>query len=259
MYLIHNCLGCKSDNVSFESAYFARFVAWRAVGRPFPKDRLISVVVCHDCSYVGTSVRLDKEEMARLYKDYRGEEYNRLRIELEPYYAEIAGKFDTQNEIERRSVGINQLIDRHIQTDMVTTVLDYGGGKGQFIPAKFSRAKKYVYDISDAPLCEGVERFNPKEDRTFDFLMCCHVIEHESEPDELMTDLFKFAHKDTLLYFEVPNYDCPWIPNGVFHEHQSIFNMQSMTTFLQRHRLNIVDTVQCYDYIGFLTYRQLED
>lgn len=260
MYLIHHCLCCDSSNVRFESVYLAQFVVWRSTGKPIHCDRLISAVVCNDCGWIGSGARLDKEEIARLYKDYRGEEYNKLRIQLEPHYERVARVFNNPiKEIERRLVGINTLIDRCVNTDVVKNLLDYGGGSGHFIPDRFPNAKKYVYDISDAPLCQGVERFDVTQNQTFDFLMCCHVVEHESDPNELIQELFKFAHEDTLIYFEVPNYDLPPVPNGVFHEHQSIFNQKSMTTFLQKHRLNIIDSIQYSDYIGFLTCRQTKE
>lgn len=249
-------MACRSYNVEFYPTFLDRFVVSRATNIETLSNRPIYAIQCNDCTWVGTDARLDNDEMFRYYKDYRGKEYTELRIKLNSYYAQICNTFDTQEEIDRRLVGLNYLIDRNPQLNQIKNLLDFGGNDGKYIPEFNLNVKKYVYDISDKPLKSGVAKLHSDSQLKFDFVMCCHVLEHESDPDRVIQQVLNFGHNNTFYYYEVPNYDCPPIPNGVFHEHLSIFNPQSISTFLLRHRLMIVDSVQYSDYIGFLTSRQ---
>lgn len=256
MYLINNCMACRSYNVEFKYAFLDRFVVSRATGVDTLSNRPIHAIVCQDCTWVGTDARLDDTEISRYYLDYRGKEYTETRIELNPYYAAVSKTFDTEEEIERRLVGLNYLIDRNPDLNNIKTLLDFGGNDGKYIPEFNSNVKKYVYDISDKPVQPGIEKLGLNSDLKFDFVMCCHVLEHESDPDRVLQQVLNFGHLDTTFYFEVPNFDCPPLPHGIFHEHLSIFNGYSIGQFFLRHRLRIVDSVQYSDYIGFLTSRQ---
>lgn len=59
-------------------------------------------------------------------------------------------------------------------------------------------------------------------DKTFDFIMCCGVFEHVSNPLEVLNKLRKLSHRDTFLYFEVP-IDSPFI-----------FKITSLKTLIKR-------------------------
>jgi hypothetical protein len=85
----------------------------------------------------------------------------------------------------------------------IKTVLDYGGDRGQFIPEDLG-TERYVYEISDAKAVEGVERLTSVAGRHFDFIMLTHVLEHCSEPRDMLALLKPLAHENTLFYFEVP-------------------------------------------------------
>jgi SAM-dependent methyltransferase len=212
--------------------------------------------MCSECNYVGLEARLDQIEMNNLYSGYRGEEYNTQRLAIEPHYVDYIDRFDSPEEIERRMVGINWILDRIVDIDAINSVLDYGGGSGNLIPDKFTGKELFVHDISNEEPIPGVKKFNVESNQKFDFILCCHVLEHVAEPENLVNEILKFAHDDTLIYFEVPNFDCPPIPNGVFHEHISVFSEKSLHAFFNRMNFTFIDGVQYDDYIGFLVNKK---
>ena len=245
MYTVDHCLACNTLNVTKEPAYLAQFVVWKATDEFVYEHQPTHGVVCNQCSFVGSRHRLSDEEERRLYSGYRNEEYNNKRIFCEPWYKEHVEKFNTQQYVEERKVGINTLIDRNVDIVTISTVLDYGGDNGVHIPKKFIKAKLFVSDISGAALAPGVLPYpsDPSAKRLkVDFLMCCHVLEHKSDLDILVKDLKNHIHDKSWIYIEVPNFDNP-MPGGLFHEHLNRFNLKSMTALLNKHGIDVVDSL----------------
>jgi hypothetical protein len=71
--------------------------------------------------------------------------------------------------------------------------------------------------------------------------MCCHVLEHLSEPNDVVAKIKSFAHKDTYFYIEVPGYSKPPPELPIFHEHINIFNIDSLKSLLERNNIVMVD------------------
>ena len=241
MYKINQCPVCNSTNVEMNSAFISKFVNWRVTGEYSEQDIPNYSISCNDCSFFGSEDRLTDEDANKLYADYRGTVYNEMRVKCEPQYLKRQSKFDEQEYISERLVNISNLVNKHINPMMIRSVLDYGGDNGLHIPLQFGKAKKYVYEISNVPLLEGIERFNLNEDRTFDLLMCCHVLEHLSDPNKIVVEIKKFANKDSFFYFEVPGYSNPPPPNLVFHEHINVYNVKSLTTLLNKNGIEVID------------------
>jgi hypothetical protein len=258
MNLIYKCPVCKSDNVNFEPGYLAQFVLWRIYKTYVNNHHLIPILRCNDCSFLCTAARFTAEETANLYNDYRGYEYNQLRVHCEPSYQHLVGKFTTQEEIQRRLVGINTLIQRHIDPSTIKTLLDFGGGSGHFIPSNIDTTEKYVFDISMNPLVQNIKRFDGSCEKKFDFIMCCHVLEHVSEPKVVMKEIMHYGHIDTKYYFEVPEFDAPPMPNGIWHEHINSFNETSFKKLLATSNLDIIDMIKFNGNMGYLTIKTIE-
>jgi hypothetical protein len=104
-------------------------------------------------------------------------------------------------EIQSRKKSLAKLLGDRAQS--VATVLDYGGDRGQFIPDHVGR-ERFVYEISDVEPIDGVTRLSSVEGRQFDFIMLAHVLEHCSEPREMLQSLKALGHCNTIFYFEVP-------------------------------------------------------
>ncbi len=143
------------------------------------------------------------EEIARLYAGYRGDEYYKARHACEPWYTRAAndGIGGDPHEIASRKQNLTAVLGDHAKS--ITTVLDYGGDRGQMIPDTLGR-ERFVYEISDAPAVDGVQRITQLDGRKFDFVMLAHVLEHCSQPKDMLNTLKPLLHERSLLYLEVP-------------------------------------------------------
>ena len=241
MYQIKYCLACHNSNVTIQPARLARFVAWRALDTPVDTDIAVNGLKCPACSFVGSVDRFTAAEETNLYANYRGEEYNRVRNICEPAYQASAEFIEDQSYYDNRKIGITTLTKRQIDINNIGTVLDYGGDTGSMIPEYFAHAQKYVYDISNVPTVDGVLKYDGTI-KTFDFLMCCHVLEHKPNPDDVLNDIKQYIDKDSWIYIEVPNNPNAYI--GTFHEHINFFNIESISALLKRNGFKIIDVFE---------------
>ncbi len=258
MYTITRCLVCQSDEVSFEPTYLSRFVLSRIERRLRNIDLPISSIRCNHCGFFSSNLRFEPHEQDQLYTEYRGYEYNKLRVQIEgDFYRGLIGKFTSPESIEVRMQGINQIIDRSINVANIKNVLDFGGGSGHFIPGKFIFAQKYVYDISGVSLCPSIKRYDSGRQMDWDYIQCCHVLEHVSDPILLLKDIIKLANTQTFIYIEVPNGDGP-SPGGVWHEHINTFYEHSLDFLMKRVDLTVIDKQTRNGCIGLLTKKAQE-
>lgn len=241
MYKIDYCPVCNSTDLEKQPAFLSNFVNWRVTGIYNETHIPTHSVRCNDCSYFGSEDRLTVEDANNLYADYRGATYNEMRVVCEPKYLERQSMFDEHEYMSERATNINNLINKHVNPTLIHSILDYGGSNGAHIPKQFVNSRKFVYEISDVSLIDGVESFNLDEVRTFDLLMCCHVLEHLSDPNETVIEIKKFANTESFLYFEVPGYSNPPPDNPIFHEHINVYNVKSLTTLLNRNGIEVID------------------
>ena len=251
MYKIDHCPACHSTNVTKFPAYMYEFIEWR-ITKQRPNNRTaIQGIKCNDCDFTCSDTRFDQQDETNLYDGYRNSLYDEMRIACEPSYAHHLQNFNEQEYHNIRSFGINTLIDKYLNKPEIKTVLDYGGDKGQHIPESLSHAERYVYDISNVELMPNIKQFDPATTDKMDFVMCCHVLEHKSEPDEIINEIAKYVHKDTWLYVEVPEYEM-YGPNSSFHEHINSFTDRSMWALLNRCNFEYVDAITTQYKDGYI-------
>jgi hypothetical protein len=244
LYKIDHCPACHSKNIHLSPSKLSKFVVWRITGVKVEDPVDNNGILCYSCDFLGSQLRFTEEESQRLYSDYRGDLYNAMRIECEPHYANRLLEFSDPAYIEGRKQGLDRLIAKNIEISSVHQILDFGGDTGIFIPDYFVNSEKFVYDISGVNLLPGVQSFDPTNfNRSIDFLMCCHVLEHSSDPDTILTEIKKFIDKNSWIYFEVPNNPYLTLPKA-FHEHINIFNISSLTSLLIRNGFAIIDSYE---------------
>lgn len=232
-YNIFSCLCCLSKNVEYKSARLSRFTQWRISGVDPSDDVSNQLVSCKDCTFNASSVRLTSEEELKLYYKYRQEEYNNLRIICDPSYSSKSLVFDHYYQ-DRKNM-IKEIIQKNLteqEIESVKSILDYGGEDGKYIPEMFNGAEKFVFDISNVDLIENVHSYDMQSRNPVDFLMCCQVIEHKSNLDEIMNDLVSLSKK--WIYLEVPFYQNPPPENINIVEHLNFFNEKSLTMLCNR-------------------------
>lgn len=195
-----------SRNTSERWSIVAPFLAHFAVGLP---PFLCKLLECSDCSFRFFNVRLTPDEVDRLYSEYRGERYFAERHRWEFWYS---GKVNSgiggdPKEIAARMAALEQLALPHVDPEKVGTVLDYGGDRGQFIPHSLG-ADKYVFEVSDAVPVAGVTRIASHRElqgRQFDFVMVLCVLEHCSDPANVLEQLSSCLHPGSFLCVTVPH------------------------------------------------------
>jgi hypothetical protein len=200
MYLIDTCPCCSAKDLRRWPAIVSPFIAGYACGAR-PGDS--NLCECKGCSFRFFDTRLTKAEVEKLYAGYRGDAYFKARHRYEPWYSREVndGIGSDPVEIVSRKENLAKLLGDRAQS--FTSVLDYGGDRGQFIPDGLG-TERYVYEISDVEPIDGVIRLSSTEGRQFDFVMLAHVLEHCSEPREVLRGLKPLGHAQTVFYFEVP-------------------------------------------------------
>lgn len=147
---------------------------------------------------------------------------------------------------------LNQLRRRRglVDTEVLPRleVLDYGGGNGKLLRPFLAEGHNcYLIDYNPQPL-PGIVRLcdeaaTCRDDRLFDLIICSHVLEHVSEPGELVAFLAKRLRSEGLLYVEVPQE----IWAGLRLEadpvtHINFFIPASLEYLLRRHGLRVLET-----------------
>ncbi len=192
-----------------------RFRSRRATIAPFVAQRIwqsepfdTELLVCRDCTLAFYRLRPDDSEMSRLYDDYRGQSYQRQRqIYESAYTAELNASLGGEHDILVRRANLGSLLDHWADLAEVATVLDYGGDRGQFIPAELEHSRRYVYEVSGVEPIEGVIPLHSIEDVLElepDLVLCSHVLEHVADPKQVVELLRTVGNGDTLFYFELP-------------------------------------------------------
>jgi hypothetical protein len=158
---------------------------------------------CQACTFRFFDSRLTDSEVSKLYAGYRGNAYFKARHAHEPWYSRSVndGIGSDLDEIATRKENLTNFLGARARS--ISTVLDYGGDRGQFIPEHLGE-ERYVFEISDAPTAPHVARLQSVADRQFDFVMLAHVLEHCSQPAEMLDVLRPLLHEHSLLYLEVP-------------------------------------------------------
>lgn len=165
---------------------------------------------CPNCGFQFYTTRPTYPQVYKFYRGYRGKKYQQQRERYEPTYTkEFNDNLDNPQTVKERVKNITRFIKG------VKSVLDYGGGTGLYIP---DVENKYVYEISHNKLETGVKQWGGEP---VDLVMCCHLLEHVSDPVGLVKELRLLGK----VYIEVPNKK-PLKP--IMHEHINFFTPKSL-------------------------------
>jgi len=184
------------------------------------KASLCNLCQCHSCSFRFFDARLTDSEIQRLYAGYREDAYFKARHSYEFWYSRNVndGIGGDPAEIASRKLNLSRFIGERSRS--IQSVLDYGGDRGQFIPEDLG-TEHFVFEVSNAQPVQGATRLTSVEGMQFDFVMLAHVLEHCSEPREMLRLLRPLGHTNTLFYFEVP-FERPslqWTGGGMLQRH----------------------------------------
>ena len=252
-----SCLICHSNDIVKYQACFSEFISRRVFDGIQQKFDLCH---CQYCGFAFYSYRFSDAEAERLYHHYRDDAYQRQRQACDDWYTKEINDLigNNKKELESRHALLSGILKENIPNiSVVQTVLDFGGDKGQFIPAVLNHAAKYVYDISGAPVNDGILKLNDieaeKKMQRFDLILCAHVLEHVSDPNEVVSTLKSLMKAGQKLYLELP-FDSPFykkITNNIqylFNPHYSLKNI-----FKKYMQMRTSKEFQMHEHINFFT------
>jgi hypothetical protein len=245
------------------SPFFSRYV----LGVRTPPE--CSYAECESCGFHFFDSRLTDAEVGRLYSGYRGEEYFRERHRAEPWYSRKVneGIGGDPQEILARNAALEDFLSTHMDIAQVGTVLDFGGDRGQFIPDALGK-QKFVFELSDAVAVEGVTRIASEaelSDRSFDFLMLTGVLEHCSEPLEILQKLRGLAtgpESHFLIGVPYERFDVGWLGRGAMYRSYlrllrhtgpllMLADFYSTAFRLYRNSLPPLGVLKCHEHLNF--------
>jgi hypothetical protein len=257
------CPCCLSDDHAKSPAVLMPFVAHRAFDwRPVQIDAswnlrtiqnghaysICNSVECRTCGMLFLDIRFSDHELGRLYDDYRGSEYTRLREHYEPGYA------SRNSQLKEGIVYLDEVeafLLPHLTFPL--RLLDWGGDTGKNTPFKAAADPFHIYDISRAPPVPGAAFVDLKDiaRQDYDLIVCSNVLEHIPHPINFMEELSSYMTDDTVLYIEVPleafmfhNMNSPDVAERRkhWHEHVNFFTMKSLECLCANSGLDIIES-----------------
>ena len=200
--------------------------------------------ICRACNFIQVKHAFRDEDLGKLYADYRTPSYNQERIRYEPTYAIIASQVGrAEKEIACRVDGLTAWLQGKIKPAGDFSMLDFGGSDGRFLPRL--DGEKYVFEISNTQPMPGIVRIANEADlATYSYVQIAHVLEHVSEPLQLLKHVAGFMNPSGYLYIEVPQ-DLPddeiaALRNGtsrrqglLVHEHINVYCASSIRSLVE--------------------------
>jgi SAM-dependent methyltransferase len=198
---------------------------------------------CPNCVFLFLDMRFDDSELQKLYNDYRGEEYTRVRDIYEPGYAKRNSSLNVQNiYIDSVENYLSPYLKRS------PAVLDWGGDTGINTPFLKSCKRLDIYEISGKEVVAGARSvtLDAAKREQYDLVVCCQVLEHVSFPLKVL-DLMRSCMKPgTFLYLELPHEDI--MRHGIggsgkkrhWHEHINFYSVKSVDKLLESFGLDVV-------------------
>lgn len=255
------CTCCGSTNTLKSNIVMAGFVLERMLDQVQLDDWLTDAIQCRDCQYIASVFRFNDEQMKRYYHEYMDSNsdhgrqfgsyvFHRCRNEGMGWY-QLAKAYQMPEYFQARKNAVIRSIADHVDIGSITSVLDYGGDLGQYIPEEFKNCRRHVVEIEPRKLVDGVIGVqSPADCESVDLVMCCHTLEHVSYPNELMADMLHYLKPGGVLYLEVPN-EIKYVEENSnqetpmrMHEHINIFSPDSLREIMRR---NGVKPLQIFD------------
>ncbi len=275
MYKAEECISCGNRRLE-------EFLHYPAVISPFiaayvlkTQAALTYLLECNHCSCRFFAMRFNEIEIGDLYRNYRGEQYFQIRHQYEFWYSKKINDSIGHDvtEIQRRQHRVKNYLKDKIDVAAINTVLDFGGDKGQFIPADLGK-ERYVFEISGVESVAGVTVIASEPalmQQQFDFIMLCHVLEHYSNPSDCLDNIKKIAKKnESVVFIELPyeRYDLRFVTSHRFYKKYlqwiiqfkrlfSVFDFFSTTVRLKLNFIPPLGFMRLHEHISFFNEKSL--
>lgn len=265
MIVARQCVVCGSHNLVKVSAVLAPFLAdrifdWKPMDidaslgfRDIPSGHayaLCNTLCCSECQMLFLDMRFNDDEMERLYDGYRDENYVALRSTYESGYDIVNHSLEGKRWDYVRQV---ELFLRPFLSGEVH-ILDFGGDDGTNTPFVDTADTVHIFDISGKKTLHNAVAVTIDEIQKYQceysLVTCMQVLEHVSDPHQIVQQLVELSGKQTLIYLEIPletlMVDCEgefYAKKRLWHEHINFFSKTSLERLVLMHGLAIVDRV----------------
>lgn len=174
---------------------------------------------CRHCTFAFYDYRFNEKEDYELYKNYRDENYQKIREKYECWYtAKVNASLQgSKKRLRQQHEMIKYCMPSHMKQG-VKVALDYGGNEGRTFYNELGTEGKYVFDISGVAPIDGVIGITDYEElkkHSFDFIMCNMLLEHVTSPLEILVKLKEIGNPSTIYYVEVPD-ENPFVKGNRF-------------------------------------------
>jgi SAM-dependent methyltransferase len=165
---------------------------------PGSEDVTFSLMMCRTCGFVSHLPRVRPTDVHAKYAAFSawGQDY---------------GMGESDLDADRRSRDLYQAVEAAgvLRRASPFRILDYGGGDGRLMRT-FARAghRTFLVDFNSSPvdgidkLCDTVDQL--PADIFFDLVVASHVLEHVSEPANIVRQLAAHVRPGGYLFVEVP-------------------------------------------------------
>lgn len=135
--------------------------------------------------------------------------------------------------------------------DNINSILDFGCGNGGLLNLIDNKIKKYGIELNNDSINylnqNNVKAYNSlsqiEGEIKFDCISLFHVLEHLSNPIEILIEIKKYMHDKTILIIEVPSandilitkYNCKSFKNFTFwSEHLCLYTAETLSQLLKK-------------------------
>jgi hypothetical protein len=207
---------------------------------------LVNSCFCNECAFLYLDMRFDEEENKILYDNYRGSEYNKLRIKYEPDYELVDEYLNNIYPIKNR-INTENYISKFIK--IPDNILDWGGGDGRNTPFNDVKNKNIdIYEISDLEK-ENYSNINfiKNIEKKYELITCLHMFEHLSYPLKMLEIIGSYLCQNGFIYIEVPYEKImrlskePINNKNHWHEHVNFFSIRSLEALISHSNFEIID------------------
>lgn len=199
------CLCCGGTDLDISPAAVSRFMAVRAFRGK--QDLITYLFSCKSCGFKFFRRGLSDKECSDYYKGYHSDGYCKERHSYEIFYTKkVIDNIEQWNKSSQRLKTLLDILKKSGVSDNFESVLDYGGGDGSLIKELTSK-EKAVFDVQTNNLKNELRLINNKADlkkNYWHFITCTHVLEHLTDPEDIVTTIFRTLKKGGIAYFEVP-------------------------------------------------------
>ena len=254
MIEVSQCVICNGDIRLRKRALVAPFLAARIWNRePFCGN----LVQCVECGFLFYNPRLDDTDLHSLYRNYRSDEYQKMRHASEAWYTpQFNFELASEDSYARRRALLGPLLQKHLTGRNISRILDYGGDRGDLVAGLLEGVEAFVFDISGVPAAGGVSPVNDPAACQADLVINSNVLEHVGFPREVMADILAASPRGGLVFIEVPC-ECPFGISRILRRMVQIGVMSVTRPALALQVLRPASLYMMHEHINYFTEQTL--